>query len=209
MPSLRKRAELLNSPAMSKKDMTNQSFEEMLTGGHPNSLGRTIEVVDLVLEDSVKLSDLYNCYFSTDEVVRLRTSNAIKRVSREKAEWLVPYIDRLISEISIIHQASTQWTLAELFQTLSTFMSETQRTNALKILKQNLETATDWIVLNNTMETLGEWATTDSELKRWLLPHLDRLSNDSRKSVAGRAKKIVVKLHNNAHVRRSPKAARR
>jgi hypothetical protein len=95
---------------MSNEDMTNQSFEEMLTGGHPNSLGRTIEVVDLVLEDPVKLSDLYNCYFSTDEVVRLRTSNAIKRISREKTEWLVPYIDRLISEISTIHQASTQWT---------------------------------------------------------------------------------------------------
>jgi hypothetical protein len=187
--------------------MTNQSFEEMLTGGHPNSLGRTIEVVDLVLENPIRLADLYNCYFSADEVVRLRTSNAIKRISREKTEWLVPYIDRLISEISTIHQASTQWTLAELFQTLSIFMSETQRTKALKILKQNLETATDWIVLNNTMETLGEWATTDSELKRWLLPHLDRLSNDGRKSVAGRAKKIVVKLHNKVHERRPSKAA--
>jgi uncharacterized small protein (DUF1192 family) len=180
--------------------MTNQSFEEMLTGGHPNSLGRTIEVVDLVLEDSVRLSDLYYCYFSTDEVVRLRTSNAIKRISREKAEWLVPYIDKLISEISTIQQASTQWTLAELFQTLSVFMSEIQRTKALKILKQNLETATDWIVLNNTMATLGEWAATDSELNGWLLPHLDRLSGDSRKSVAGRAKKMIAKLHNNAHV---------
>jgi hypothetical protein len=175
--------------------MTSKSFEEMLTGGHPNSLGRTIEVVDLVLENPVKLSDLYNCYFSTDEIVRLRTSNAIKRISREKPQWLIPYIDKLISEISTIQQASAQWTLAELFQTLSVFMSEIQHTNALKTLKQNLETATDWIVLNNTMETLGEWAVADSELKAWLLPHLARLSGDSRKSVAGRAKKIDAKLH--------------
>lgn len=177
--------------------MKNQSFEKMLTGGHSNSLGRTIEVVNLVLEDPVKLSDLYNCYFSNDEVVRLRTSNAIKRISREKIEWIVPYIDGLISEISTIPQASTQWTLAELFQTLSGFMSETQRTNAVKIMKQNLKTAKDWIVLNNTMETLGEWAVTDSELRKWLLPHLDRLSHDSRKSVAGRARKIDAKLHGN------------
>jgi hypothetical protein len=189
--------------------MVNQSFEEMLTGGHPNSLGRTIEVVDLVLADSARLSDLYNCYFSTDEIVRLRTSNAIRRISREKAEWLVPYIDRLISEISTIQQASTQWTLAELFQTLSGSMSEMQRSKALKILKQNLETATDWIVLNNTMETLGEWATTEPDLKGWLLPHLNRLNGDSRKTVAGRAKKIVAKLQNNAQAGRSPKVARR
>jgi hypothetical protein len=186
--------------------MTSKSFEEMLTGGHPNSLGRTVEVVDLVLKNPVRLSDLYNCYFSTDQVVRLRTSNAIKRISREKPEWLAPYIDKFISEISTIRQASTQWTLAELFQTLSGFMSETQRTNALAILKQNLETATDWIVLNNTMETLGEWAVTDSELKEWLLPCLDRLSDDSRKSVAGRAQKIGAKLRNKAHTRRLPKS---
>lgn len=49
-------------------------FEEMLTGGHPNSLGRTVEVVDAVLADRARLARLYACYFSDDEVVRLRTS---------------------------------------------------------------------------------------------------------------------------------------
>jgi hypothetical protein len=39
--------------------MTSESFEEMLTGGHPNSLGRTIEVVDIVLSNPARLSDLY------------------------------------------------------------------------------------------------------------------------------------------------------
>ena len=43
--------------------MASESFEEMLAGGHPNSLGRTIEVADIVLADSKRLSDLYNCYF--------------------------------------------------------------------------------------------------------------------------------------------------
>ena len=106
--------------------MTSESFEEMLTGGHPNSLGRTIEVVDIVLSNSARLSDLYNCYFSVDEIVRLRTSNAIKRISLENPEWLVPYINKLISEVSKINQPSAQWTLANLFQTLSVFMPETQ-----------------------------------------------------------------------------------
>jgi hypothetical protein len=174
--------------------MTSESFEEMLTGGHPNSLGRTIEVVDIVLANSIRLSDLYNCYFSADEIVRLRTSNAIKRISLENPEWLIQYIDKFISEISNINQPSAQWTLANLFQTLSVFMSEMQRNNARKILQKNLETYTDWIVLNNTMDTLSKWAKKDLILKEWLLPHLDRLAQDPRKSVAGRAKKIKTKL---------------
>ena len=61
---------------------TDESFESMLTGGHPNSLGRTEEVVDLVLAEQERLSDLYSCYFSADEIVRLRVSSAMKRVTQ-------------------------------------------------------------------------------------------------------------------------------
>jgi hypothetical protein len=170
------------------------SFAEMLTGGHPNSLGRTLEVVDLVLTDSTKLADLYDCYFSTDEIVRLRTSNAMKRISIAHPEWLIAYIDRLIAEVSQIEQPSAQWTLANLFQTLAVFMSESQIEHAKRILKKNLETHTDWIVLNNTMDTLSGWAKDDSILKEWLLPQVERLALDRRKSVAARAKKIQAKL---------------
>jgi hypothetical protein len=174
--------------------MTDENFERILTGGHPNSLGKTVEVVETVFANPTRLLDLYQCYFSVDAVVRLRTSNAIKRISREHPEWLVPYIDRFIAEISTIDQASAQWTLAELFETLTSFMSETQQNNAKNILKRNLENSTDWIVLNNTMETLSVWAMTDAALMTWLLPHLERLSHDNRKSVAGRARKIRAKL---------------
>lgn len=174
--------------------MASESFEMMLTGGHPNSLGRTIEVVDIVLANPDRLADLYQCYFSADEVVRLRTSNGIKRVGKVHPEWLVPYIDRFISELSQIDQASTQWTLADLFQMLAKFMTAEQRAGALAILKRNLAEHDDWIVLNNTMKTLAGWAKKDDELREWLLPHLDRLSGDRRKSVSGRAKKLYATL---------------
>mgnify|MGYP001794427385 CR=1 FL=1 len=174
--------------------MNDEPFELMLTGGHPNSLGRTIEVVDTVLADSKKLNELYNCYFSHDEVVRLRTSNALKRISKEQPGWLVPYLDRFINDISQIDQASTHWTLAKLFDTLAGEMNEAQRASATAVLKRNLANHTDWIVLNNTMQTLANWSKTDETLKAWLLPHLERLQEDSRKSVANRARKLLKTL---------------
>ncbi|MEM7128082.1 MAG: hypothetical protein AAF702_17235 [Chloroflexota bacterium] len=174
--------------------MTHEPFEQMLSGGHPNSLGRTIEAVDTVLADPSRLDDLYQCYFSEDEVVRLRTSNALKRISKEHSDWLIPYIDKFLTEISEIEQASTQWTLANLFETLAKDMSETQLASAKTILKRNLTTWEDWIVLNNTMQTLGEWAKNDGELKAWLLPYLEERQQDARKSVANRAKKLQARL---------------
>ena len=167
-----------------------ESFETMLSGGHHNSLGKTVEVVEIVLSDATRLEELYNCYFSTDEIVRLRTSNAIKRISKQNPNWLVPYLDRFISTIATIDQASAQWTLADLFLTLTPHMSQEQQAKAQAILKNNLESSNDWIVLNKTMQTLVIWAKKDCQLQQWLIPQLNRLSKDNRKSVAGRAKKL-------------------
>jgi hypothetical protein len=73
-------------------------------------------------------------------------------------------------------------------------MSAEHKSEATEILKRNLQTHRDWIVLNNSMQTLGEWAEEDDELKAWLLPHLERLQSDQRKSVAGRARKLISLL---------------
>lgn len=169
-------------------------FEDMLSGGHPNSLGRTIEVVDLVLADPCRIEELVACYQSQDDVVRLRTSNAIKRVEKENSAAVVPLLDRFISEISMLDQASAQWTLAHLFLRLEKELDDTQRAAATRILKRNLAEHQDWIVLNATIETLSSWATQDDQLRDWVKPHLKRLSNDPRKSVSTRAAKALGRL---------------
>ena len=171
-----------------------ERFEEMLTGGHPNSLGRTVEVVDAVLAAPKRFEELFLCYRSENEVVRLRTSSAMKRVEDAHHALLVPYLDRFIKEVGHLDQASAQWTLAQLFARLEGDMDAKQRAAALKILKRNLAHHDDWIVLNTTMETLFDWARDEPPLKRWLQPHLERLSSDPRKSVASRAKKKLLAL---------------
>ena len=81
-----------------------ESLEEMLTGGHSNSLGNTVEVVEIVLASPSRFDELFGCYRSSDEVVRLRMSNAMKRIEAERHDLLVPYVDRFISEIGELDQ---------------------------------------------------------------------------------------------------------
>lgn len=171
-----------------------KNFENRLKGGHPNSLGNTVEVVEEVLTKNGLFNELFNCYFSKDEVVRLRTSNAMKRICKAKKQILIPYIDRFLTAIAEIDQASTQWTLAQLFGMMEQEMAESQIEQAKKIMKNNLAHHNDWIVLNQTMDTLTNWSKKDLDLKAWILPHLERLSSDERKSVSGRAKKMIDKL---------------
>jgi len=171
-----------------------EPFEAMLTGGHPNSLGRTIEVVELVLASPARFQELFECYRSADETVRLRTSNAMKRVEAERHDLLVPYIDQFIQEIGRLDQDSAQWTLAQLFDQLKDDLNPAQHAGAVEVMKRNIAERDDWIVLNATIETLSSWAEKDEGLKGWLLPHLKRLASDERKSVSKRASKKLKTL---------------
>ncbi len=169
-------------------------FEKRLQGGHPNSLGNTVEIVAEVLANPADFDELFNCYFSEDEVVRLRTSNAMKRIGKEQKQLLLPYLDRFLSEIAAINQASAQWTLAQLFAMLEQEMTAQQIARAKEIMKHNLAYHQDWIVLNATMDTLTQWAKKDETLRNWLLPVLEKLTQDQRKSVSGRAQKMRAQL---------------
>ncbi|UZO79649.1 hypothetical protein NBT05_11875 [Aquimarina sp. ERC-38] len=171
-----------------------EKFQEMLTGGHPNSLGRTVEVVDIILHDHRRIEELYQCYFSQDEVVRLRTSNAMKRICKEEKQLLLPYVESFLNEISLLNQASAQWTLAQLFLELTPDFTKEQKKKATDILKHNLIHQKDWIVLNMTIKTLGNWSKKDQKLKDWLFPQLEYLEKDKRKSVANSARKTMKLL---------------
>ena len=163
------------------------TFEAMLTGGHPNSLGRTLEVVDAVLGDEPRLADLLDCYESDDEVVRLRTSNALKRVTIERPEWTVRHIGRLQDEVAAIDQPSAQWTLALVFHLIWDRLSEPERERALSIMRGNLAQHDDWIVLINSMKVLARRDPDRAALRSLIERRLD----DPRKSVASQARKTL------------------
>ena len=168
-------------------------FEKSLKGGHPNSLGNTLEVVDEVLKDRGKLQWLYDCYQSDDAVVRLRVSNGMKRVCKVKPDWVADFLDGLLNDISKIEQASTKWTLSTLFLLLDTKMRNTQRKKAIAVMKSNLH-YDDWIVQNTTSETLAHFAETDTKLRHWLLPELKKLTRSRHKSMTRRAQKLLNKF---------------
>jgi hypothetical protein len=169
------------------------SFEERLSGGHPNSLGNTVDVVDDILADRSALELLFQCYGSDDPVVRLRVSNAMKRVCKAHPDWVAPYLDRLISQTSIIDQASTKWTLSTLFMLLDTYMSPQQRKAAITVMKNNL-LYDDWIVQNTTADSLFYFAKSSPELSAWLVPQLQVLQSSRHKSVSQRVTKLLSAL---------------
>lgn len=169
-------------------------FITMLTGGHPNSLGQTEAVVRLVLASPKRIDELYEAYDSDDEVVRLRVSSAFKRVFVAHPEWFKKWYPKFSKRVINLQQPSALWTYALLCLRLEAQLSQKNKQHAIEKLKEILSTCDDWIVINNTIETLGHWAIEDLQLRKWLKPRLVKYSNDRRKSVAKKASKFQTSL---------------
>ena len=170
------------------------AFADTLTGGHPNSLGRTEEVVGIVLTDHARLDELFATMADPDELVRMRAGDALEKVCRERRSWFLPHIERILGDLASIDQPSVQWHVAQMLQHLHDDLSDDQAQRARRLLQRNLTESTDWIVLNVTMDVLTEWAASDPTLARGLTPELERLRQDKRKSVARRASKRLDEL---------------
>lgn len=171
-----------------------EPFAGMLTGGHHNSLGRTEEVVALVRADRTRLDELFATLADPDEVVRMRAGDALEKVCRERPDWFLAYVDRLLGDVGQIEQPSVQWHVAQMLRHLGSDLDHDQQQRATALLQRNLTGSTDWIVLNVTMDVLTHWARHDPPLAAWLRPELERLRRDSRKSVATRASRRLAEL---------------
>lgn len=172
----------------------NENFETMLLeGGKLNTLGRAEEVVEIVLDDTDRIEELYRCLFSDDAWVRMRAIDALEKICRKRPDLLLEYIDRLIHDFGNNDQPSIQWHLAQIFAEVE--LSERQRTQAVEILTRNISTTTgDWIVTANSMTTLVDFARRGYIRDIALQPMLQRQLQHKSQSVQKRAQKLLDQL---------------
>ncbi len=167
-------------------------FERQLSGGDARSLGRAEKVVEMVLSDPRKVSHLFQCLFSTDEIVRMRAGDALEKVCRAQPAVVQPFTERLFSEVSRIKQPSIQWHLAQMLAELP--LNNSDKSRAVKLLKKNLHESDDWIVTNLTIESLGKFARENEALRAELRRILPRYLASRHKSVVSRVKKLLKEL---------------
>lgn len=134
-----------------------ETFTTMLSvGGKSNSLGRVDEVIDVVLHDRERLDELYACMFDEDAWTRMRAADAFEKICRQHPDWILPYIDKTFTELSMSTQPSIQWHLAQIYRQVE--LTEAQKQMAMQWLKNLLSTEeTDWIVAANAMDTLAQF----------------------------------------------------
>lgn len=160
-----------------------------MVGGKTNLLGRSAEVLRLVLDDASLLDELYECMFDEDAWVRMRAADTIEKVCREHPEWIEKYVNRFIDDFSSNTQASIQWHLAQIYRQVA--LTDIQKRQIILWLENLLATTEiDWIVAANAMDTLAQFTSDGAYPRNKLMPLLDIQSHHRSKSVVKRAARM-------------------
>lgn len=172
-----------------------QPLSQILSVGKINSLGRTQEVVDIVLNDKSSLAELYNCLFEDDQWLRMRAGDALEKVCRVHPEWFISYLPKLFAETASINQPSVQWHLAQMLGEIELPSDYQQKAN--KLLCKNVSTTdVDWIVSANSMITLVQFAKSQKIDAKIVIKLIKIQQHHHSNAVSKKATKLLTELQN-------------
>ena len=104
--------------------MSSQRIAVLLRGGDRRSIGRSNEVVKLVLRAPRRFAELIQCLWSDDPIVRMRAADATEKVSAIKPELLPPYKAELLGLLAETDQIELRWHLAQMVPRLPVTKAE-------------------------------------------------------------------------------------
>ncbi len=165
---------------------------QKLTGGDLRSIGRADEVVEDILKNPTLYKEVFEGMIHDDPRVRMRSADALEKVSQKHPEYLQPFKKRLINEIAKQEQQEIRWHVAQMFSYLE--LDKKERDKVIQILFTYIDTSKSNIVKVFSMQTLTDFAQKDNKIKPMILKELKKVMKSGSPAVVNRGKKLVDSL---------------
>ncbi len=167
------------------------AFLKKLAGTDRRSIGKSKEVVAEVLADPSLLGVIFDGMLDSNPVLRMRSADAVEKITSEHPEYLRPYKKRLLEQIAKSGQQEMRWHVAQLFSRLK--WSPKERRVIVDILKNYLKDKSK-IVKTFSMQALADIAEQDAELRPPIIKQLESLTRTGSPAMKARGKKLLAKL---------------
>ena len=165
---------------------------QKLKGGDLRSIGRVDEVVQDILRNPSLFEEVFEGVLDDDPIVRMRSADALEKVSSKHPEYLQPFKKRLINEVSKIKQQEVRWHVAQMFSYLE--VNERERDQIINILLSYIDTSDSKIVKTFSMQTLADFAGKDKVVRPKILKILEELVKTGSPAMKSRGRKLIKKL---------------
>jgi hypothetical protein len=162
-----------------------------LAGGDQRSIGKADEVVSEVLSKPSLFDLLFDGLLNEDPIIRMRSADAIEKITVDHNEYLWPYKKILIGRVAKNTQKELRWHVAQMIPRLT--LTKGERARVVKILMDYL-TDQSHIVKTFAMQALADIATQDDCLRTRIIPVLVRLTSTGSPAMKSRGRKLLAKL---------------
>lgn len=162
-----------------------------LSGGDRRSIGRVNEVVADVLDDPTLFGVVFHGMLSDDPIVRMRSADAVEKITARHPEYLRPHKTKLIQRVAKIEQQEVRWHVAQMVPRLE--LSQEERAVVVEILLDYLNDQSK-IVKTFSMQALADLAEQDASLRSRVIPLLEELARTGSPAMKSRGRKLLEKL---------------
>lgn len=160
----------------------------MLGGGDRRSIGRSNEVVALVLCEPRRFRELMKCVWSDDEVLQMRAADAAEKVSAKKPRLLDPFKAELLGLLPQAEQKGLRWHLALMIPRLK--LTPAERLRACQEFQRYLEDSSS-IVKTFAMQALVDLAQDEPSLKLQVRDLLEQAVRAGTPAMKVRARRLL------------------
>jgi len=166
---------------------------QKLRGDDLRSIGKADEVVQDILNDPSLFKEVFEGMLNKDPVIRMRSADAIEKVSVKHPEYLQPFKSKLINHLSKIEQQEVRWHVAQMFSYIET--SKIERNKIIKILLSYIVTDESKIVKTFSMQTLADLAEKDEQIKPRIINLIKGMIKNGSPAIISRGKKLLKQLN--------------
>ena len=164
---------------------------ERLEGGDRRSIGRANEVVTDVLNDPGLFRVVFNGMLSDDPLIRMRSADAVEKITVEHPEYLMPYRTVLIEQVAKIEQQEVRWHVAQMIPRLGLTKEELGR--VMETLRGYLSDKSR-IVKTSSMQALADLVEQNERLLPEVIDLLEEQTQIGSPAMKSRGRKLLAKL---------------
>lgn len=164
-----------------------------LQGGDRRSIGKVDGVVEQVLESVSLFEELIDGMLVNDPVIRMRSADAVEKITRVKPELLAPHKKTLIRLAKETGQQEVRWHMAQILPRLK--LKPTERNNIADIVFAYLSDKSK-IVVTCALQALADFAAVDKQLRPRVIRELENFAQTGSPAIQNRSRKLLEMLKN-------------
>ena len=168
--------------------MPREPLAALLAGGDRKSIGRSNEVVALVLSQRKRFPELVACLWNDDPVVRVRAADAAEKASAQCPALLEPFKPELLGLLVEAEQQELRWHLAQMIPRLPLTARERQRAaaNFRSFLKNRGS-----LVKTAGLQALADLSRHDAELRAEVMDRIEDALQTGTPAMKARGRNLL------------------